>query len=100
MAWRLTQDNTRWHAAMADQHGRIWPFRVMHVNLVHISDPSLIVEVISDVRMDKEPWVYNSIATVRATSYAVMTCGKLRGWGAAFAIFGHVYMSIHIVLGC
>ena len=82
MAWCLTQDNTRWHAASADEHGGIFPFRVMHVNLVHISEPSLILEVISDVRMDKEPWIYNSIATVRVTSYAMLTCRKLRGWCA------------------
>ena len=53
---------------MADEHGGIFPFRIMHVNLVHISEPSLCLEVISSPEMDKEKWTYNSIATVRASS--------------------------------
>ena len=66
--WQHVQGNHRWHAAMADQHGGIFPYRIMHLHMVQVSDPALCSEILCMPEMDKEPHMYKTIATVRAHS--------------------------------
>ena len=70
--WHILQDNHRWHALMDNGYGGIFPLRVMYQHLVHVSEPSLCLEVISSPDMDKEPFTYGAIATVRAITFG--TC--------------------------